>query len=112
MHTCTPCLQSPSALFAIVSVGNIWLTCIEYKSHTLARVEEDDGTGTPTVVPLELHSRAVVCVVGEVEEDLILCCAGHGCGLSEGVSEAQSWLGQRGGLGGDRSNCGEEDRRQ
>ena len=107
--------EPATAVSSLSLVSCTWMnrpTSIKHKRHTLARVQEDDCAGIPTVVPLELHGRAVVGVVGEVEEDLVLRRAGHGCRPTGGVSEAQSRLGRRGGLAGDRSDCGEEGRRQ
>ena len=54
------------------------LTGIEYKFDALAWMQQDDCAGIPTIIALELHGRAVVRVIGEVEEDLILRCPRHG----------------------------------
>jgi len=54
-------------------------------------MEQDDRAGGPSVVAQELYCCAVVCVVGEVEADLVrvLGWDGHGDG---GVADAK-WCG-------------------
>lgn len=78
----------------------VGLTCIKYKCHALAWVEEDDCGCIPAVVPLELDGRTVVRVVGEVEEDLILGCAGHGRWSSSGIKGSEEQQGRRVGASG------------
>ena len=68
-------------------------TCIEHKCDALARMEEDDCARVTTIVSLELDSRAIVRVVGEVEEDLILRRARHGGGCGAGGAQAGSGVG-------------------
>ena len=75
-------------------------TCIEHKCDALARMEEDDCARVTTIVSLELDSRAIVRVVGEVEEDLILCCAGHGRWSSSGIKGSEEQQGRRVGASG------------
>ena len=60
------------------SFVGLTLTGIEYKCDALAWMQQDDCAGIPTIIALELHGRAVVRVIGEVEEDLILRCPRHG----------------------------------
>ena len=44
-------------------------TCIKYKRNAFAGMEEYNRSGGTSVIPLKLYRRAIVRVVGEVEED-------------------------------------------
>ena len=98
-----------------MSAGAKKHTCIKYKRNAFAGMEEYNRSGGTPVIPLKLHRRAIVRVVGEVEEDFVLCCARHVVDRIGGT-QARSYAGTAGrrdgrtrlGPGGDRSSCGEE----
>ena len=65
--------------------GQAQRTCIEHKRDALPRMEEDDRARIAAIVALKLDGRAIVRVVCEVKEDLVLRRARHAGSGVEGA---------------------------